>query len=271
MDKIIKLLVIQIGFLFLGVFMSIPFFFLMEESVAKSYMMMSGMFLGSVFFVWYMLSKKYVCLDSWAWSFRSAKVLLLTVILSVVFFFFANSLDGLTNYLGYEYLDHKLTILRDLGHNPFGLCVLILVCPVAEELLYRGAILRLLLEKKDFAPKYAILISALIFAILHPGQNISFFFFGLLWGYLYYRSGSLSLCILSNMIVNGISALLIIYYPDARSVYEMIGTMPFIGLAVLSVILSAACIYYLNRSLSIPVWQIPENTDGESCNVVINE
>ncbi|MEY8487999.1 hypothetical protein [uncultured Parabacteroides sp.] len=152
MDKIIKLLVIQIGFLSLG----------------------------SVFFVWYMLSKKYVCLDSWAWSFCSAKVLLLTVILSVVFF-------------------------------------------------------------------------------------------GLLWGYLYYRSGSLSLCILSNMIVNGISALLIIYYPDARSVYEMIGTMPFIGLAVLNVILSATCIYYLNRSLSIPVWQIPENTDGESCNVVINE
>ena len=182
MDKIIKLLVIQIGFLSLG----------------------------SVFFVWYMLSEKFVCLDSWAWSFCSAKVLLLTVILSVVFF-------------------------------------------------------------------------------------------GLLWGYLYYRSGSLSLCILSNMIVNGISVLLIIYYPDARSVYEMIGTMPFIGLAVLSVIfltsdggiqahflemigtmpfiglavlsviLSAACIYYLNRSLSIPVWQIPENTDGESCNVVINE
>ena len=152
MDKIIKLLVIQIGFLSLG----------------------------SVFFVWYMLSEKFVCLDSWAWSFCSAKVLLLTVILSVVFF-------------------------------------------------------------------------------------------GLLWGYLYYRSGSLSLCILSNMIVNGISALLIIYYPDARSVYEMIGTMPVIGLAVLNVILSAACIYYLNRSLSIPVWQIPENTDGESCNVVINE
>ncbi|WP_455643057.1 hypothetical protein [Parabacteroides sp.] len=152
MDKIIKLLVIQIGFLSLG----------------------------SVFFVWYMLSEKFVCLDSWAWSFCSAKVLLLTVILSVVFF-------------------------------------------------------------------------------------------GLLWGYLYYLSGSLSLCILSNMIVNGISALLIIYYPDARSVYEMIGTMPFIGLAVLNVILSAACIYYLNRSLSIPVWQIPENTDGESCNVVINE
>ena len=90
--------------------------------------------------------------------------------------------------------------------------------------------------------------------------QIGFVFLGIILG-----------AVLSDMIVNGISALLIIYYPDVRSVYEIIGTKPFAGLAVLGVILSAICIYYLNRSLKVPAWQILENRDGETGNIVINE
>lgn len=272
MDRIVKLLIAQIGFVFLGIILgAIPCLLIWEIDFAKVYITISGLFLGSSFLIWYMLSKKYVRLDSLAWAFHSVKVILLTIILNVLFFFFANGLDGLTDFLGYEDLNENFSILRDLALNPFGLCVLLFVSPVAEGLLFQGAILSSLLAKKNLAPKYAILISALIFSIVHPGQNISFFFFGLLWGYLYYRSGSLSLCILSNMIVNGISALLIIYYPDVRSVYEIIGTKPFAGLAVLGVILSAICIYYLNRSLKVPAWQISENRDSETGCIVINE
>lgn len=272
MDRIVKLLIAQIGFMLLGVILAaIPCILIMGIERAKVHVIVSGLFLGSLLLIWYMLSKKYVRLDSLTWSFHSVKAIILIIILSVLFFFFANGLDGLTDFLGYEDLNKNFSILRDLALNPFGLCVLLFVSPVAEEFLYQGAILSSLLEKKDLAPKYAILISALILSIVHPGQNVSFFFFGLLWGYLYYRSGSLSLCILSNMIVNGISALLIIYYPNVRSVYEIIGTVPFAGLAVLSVILSAICIYYLNRSLKIPAWQISECRDGETGSVVINE
>lgn len=39
----------------------------------------------------------------------------------------------------------------------------------------------------------------------------------------------LSLCILSDMIVNGISVLLIIYYPNVCSVYEIMGECPLLG------------------------------------------
>ena len=222
MDRIVKLLIAQIGFIFLGVILAaIPCFLIMGMDIAKVYVVVSGLFLGSLLLIWYMLSKKYVRFDSLTWSFHSVKVIILTIMLNVLFFFFANGLDGLSNFLGYEDLNDNFSILRDLALNPFGLCVL--------------------------------------------------FFFGLLWGYLYYRSGSLGLCILSNMIMNGIWALLIIYYPDVRSVYEIIGTMPFAGLAVLSVILSAICIYYLNRSLKVPAWQISENRDSETDSVVINE
>lgn len=47
--------------------------------------------------------------------------------------------------------------------------------------------------------------------------------------------------------------------------------MPFTGFSVLSIILSAACIYCLNRSLSIPAWQTSGDAGGEIYNVVIDE
>ena len=87
---------------------------------------------------------------------------------------------------------------------------------------------------------------------------------------LFYCSGSLSLCILSDMIVNGISVLLIIYYPNVCSVYEIMGEC-LTGFSVLSIILSAACIYCLNRSLSIPAWQTSGDAGSEIHNVVIDE
>ena len=39
--------------------------------------------------------------------------------------------------------------------------------------------------------------------------------------------------------------------------------MPFTGFSVLSIILSAACIYCLNRSLSIPAWQTSGDAGSE--------
>ena len=71
--------------------------------------------------------------------------------------------------------------------------------------------------------------------------------------------------------MNGISVLLIIYYPNVCSVYEIMGGMPFTGFSVLSIILSAACIYCLNRSLSIPAWQTSGDAGSEIHNVVIDE
>ena len=58
MDRIVKLLLAQIGFVFLGILLGIPFFFFMEESLAITYMAISGLLLGCLFFIWYILSKK---------------------------------------------------------------------------------------------------------------------------------------------------------------------------------------------------------------------
>ena len=49
MDRIVKLLLAQIGFVFLGILLGIPFFFFMEESLAITYMAISGLLLGCLF------------------------------------------------------------------------------------------------------------------------------------------------------------------------------------------------------------------------------
>lgn len=69
MDRIVKLLIAQIGFIFLGVILAaIPCFLIMGMDIAKVYVVVSGLFLGSLLLIWYMLSKKYVRFVSLIWS-----------------------------------------------------------------------------------------------------------------------------------------------------------------------------------------------------------
>ncbi len=65
--------------------------------------------------------------------------------------------------------------------------------PVAEELLCRGAILGVLLTMVPRRPWVAIVVSALIFGMLHlnPVQTVFGFLYGLLLGWLAWRTGSL--------------------------------------------------------------------------------
>ena len=65
--------------------------------------------------------------------------------------------------------------------------------PIAEELLCRGAILGTLLMMMPRRPWVCIVVSALIFGLIHmnPVQMVFGFFYGLLLGWLFWRTGSL--------------------------------------------------------------------------------
>lgn len=65
--------------------------------------------------------------------------------------------------------------------------------PVAEELLCRGAILGTLLQMMPRRPWVCIVVSALIFGVIHlnPVQMVFGFLYGLLLGWLAWRTGSL--------------------------------------------------------------------------------
>ena len=83
-------------------------------------------------------------------------------------------------------------LFEGLIANPWGYVVIGLMAPLAEELVFRGAILRALL-KWNKNHWIGIAISAVLFALIHmnPAQMPHAFLIGLLLGWMYYRTGSI--------------------------------------------------------------------------------
>jgi len=82
----------------------------------------------------------------------------------------------------------------------------IIVAPIYEEIIFRGILLRGMAKKMN--PNIAIVVSALLYAIVHMNipQGINAFFLGLVLGFIYLRSGSIYLSIFAHF-VNNILAL----------------------------------------------------------------
>lgn len=80
--------------------------------------------------------------------------------------------------------------------------------PFFEEWLCRGIILRGLLKKMK--PGWAIVISALVFGLIHMNlwQAIPAFIIGAILGYVYYKTGSLKLTMLMHCVNNTLSVIL---------------------------------------------------------------
>ncbi len=88
------------------------------------------------------------------------------------------------------------------------LCVSIFA-PIFEEWLCRGMVLRGLLGKGP-KPVWAIVLSAIFFAVIHanPWQAVPAFLLGCLFGYVYYKTGSLRLTMLMHFTNNTLALIL---------------------------------------------------------------
>ncbi len=82
--------------------------------------------------------------------------------------------------------------------------LLVIVAPITEELLFRGIILRGLLNR--YCPRLAVALTAFLFAVLHlnPWQSVSALILGLVFGWFYVRTGSVLLCVLAHALANGL-------------------------------------------------------------------
>lgn len=100
--------------------------------------------------------------------------------------------------------------LEQLTEGPLWVTLLSvsIFAPLFEEWLCRGLVLRGLLQKLN--PFNAIMVSAAFFAVLHlnPWQAIPAFLLGLLFGYVYYKTGSLKLTMLMHCVNNTFAALM---------------------------------------------------------------
>ena len=128
---------------------------------------------------------------------------------------------GLTIAAGYI-ADPVVTLLPDMpefleqalesmvsGNVLINLLCVSVFAPFFEEWLCRGMVLRGLLAR-NVKPVWAILFSAFFFAFIHfnPWQAIPAFLLGCLFGYVYYKTRSLSLTMLMHCVNNTLAVVL---------------------------------------------------------------
>lgn len=112
-----------------------------------------------------------------------------------------------------------------------GLIDTAVLAPVAEELLCRGAILGALLAVMPRRPWVAITVSALIFGVIHmnPVQMVFGGLYGLLLGWIAWRTGSLLPGIIIHVVNNTVAMLM------PERVDDAIGSMSYAAEAALAV------------------------------------
>jgi hypothetical protein len=156
------------------------------------------------------------------------------------------------------------------------LCVSIFA-PFFEEWLCRGMVLRGLLnyEHKNKAgetvrglkPVWAIVISAAFFALIHfnSWQGIAAFAMGLVFGYVYYRTGSIWLTMLMHFTNNTFALILsnIDSLKDIESMGEVLPAPLFWAILVFCV---AFIVYFVYKFLAIK----PLSSQG-SCAELVSE
>ena len=123
-------------------------------------------------------------------------------------------MDKVNSFLP-EVPDSWKTALQSLVGGNFLICFICvsILAPVLEEWLLRGILLRGLLNckrsngKVGYSPAASIIATSAIFGIIHlnPWQAIPAFSMGCLFGYVYYKTGSLKLTILMHFANNTLS------------------------------------------------------------------
>ena len=147
-------------------------------------------------------------------------------------------LSFLYEQLGIEMDENTQQIITSMMKEPWGYVAVGILAPLAEEVVFRGAILRTLLgimSKKNHW--VAILISAAIFGVVHANlaQFVNALLMGLLLGWMYYRTGSLvpgillhwvnntMAYVLANIMPQSDGKLIDLFHGDEKTVYYAVG------------------------------------------------
>ena len=178
--------------------------------------------------------------------------------------FFAPLLAELDRILNLP--DWRAEQIQEMSSTIPGLIIIGIVAPVAEEFLFRGAVLKSFLawEKIEGKPCLAILLSAVLFSLVHrnPAQIPGAFLFGMLFGWLCFRTRSLLPGIVLHIIHNSflcITALLQKYshsdLPHTTSDILIFNGPDFLYICVFLVFLAASLIYlirFFNKHYPLP-------------------
>jgi membrane protease YdiL (CAAX protease family) len=171
------------------------------------------------------------------------------VLLGILLIAFSIGITVLTEFTGLP--DYSTASVSRMLSSPWGVLAIALIGPIGEEVAFRGVILQKLMDK-GWSAVGAILISGIIFGLVHANPNQIFFacILGYLLGWVYVRTQSVVPCIGLHILNNLLSVIL--YYTmddESASTAEQFGLPAAIGIMVIALIISAVVFYYLRPRL----------------------
>ncbi|KAA6319029.1 hypothetical protein EZS27_031033 [termite gut metagenome] len=215
---------------------------------ANTWIILLSMLTSDVLMLVYLYKGGYINKkEKQTWSPISTKFLLFSILITFPVIFLLDYLLSLLAWLP-NIMEQEFDRLLS---NWFGIVLIALLGPVFEEILFRGAITKVLL--KQYSPVKAIVISALIFGIIHwnPVQIVGGGFFGLLLAWIYYKTGSLLPGILIHIINNSLSVFFNKIYPDTDYIKNIVDERTFYILFALSVVLLIG-VYWKIKTTTLP-------------------
>ena len=266
MGRTIKLLLLYLAYQFAffggltGLYMLKNGVMEMPDMSGSGYMsiVMWAQFLSTLAIGLHVVLGKYVSVD----VFRLHMTGKCSVLLASVVFIVAMGLW--TNYFSElaELPDNMKDVFEQMMNNPLGIISIVVMAPLVEELLFRGAIQGHLMRKWKM-PYLGIVVSSLIFGVVHgnPAQIPFAFVVGMALGWMYYLTGSLIPGMLMHFINNGSSVLLYALSgdPDATMISSL-GENGALALAVVGIVLTVVCIFIIRKKVvKEPVQWYEEN------------
>lgn len=133
-----------------------------------------------------------------------------------------------------EYDAVNQAINNALSNPVYGFLLVVIISPIYEEIIYRGFLFQGIKEKYNATS--AIAISAVLFSIMHFNliQSTHALFLGILLGYIYQQTASLTVTCLVHMINN----LMVLFFPF--SVFEWANTQLALWIAPILVLIGLA-------------------------------
>ena len=209
-----------------------------------------AMVLSGIAMIWHLIHFKYVKFNLKSFGEVSGKTIGLSIPLIVAGMLFINLCS---EFLGLP--DLMQDTFHGMSRNVFGIISIAIMAPLVEELLFRGAIQGYML-RKGMKPLHAILIASAIFGIVHmnPIQVPFAFAIGMIFGWLYYRTGSVIPGIVGHFINNSIACIQIAASTKEElntTTIEWLGAGPTYALFALSLAVMIVMFLYLKKRLPV--------------------
>ncbi len=221
------------------------------------------MILSGIAMIWHLIHFKYVKFNLKSFGEVSGKTIGLSIPLILAGMIFINLCS---EFLGLP--DMMQDTFRAMSRNVFGIISITIMAPLVEELLFRGAIQGHLL-RKGMKPSNAILIASAVFGIVHmnPIQIPFAFAIGLIFGWLYYRTGSVVPGMIGHFINNSIATIQMALLSEEElntKTIEWLGEGPTYALFAISLAVMIGMFLYLKKRLP----EAPSYKEEEMVNIV---